>query len=76
MRRTPLDEIGPPGDDAGLRPSEQLVGAEGDEVGAVGERLHRRGLAGEPRRRRPVQPGHGRVEEPAADVGDDGDDPA
>ena len=42
-----LDELGPPGDDPRLRPAEQLVAGEADEIGAGGERLLRRGLARE-----------------------------
>jgi hypothetical protein len=39
------DEFGAADDDAGLRPAEQLVAAEGHQIGAGVERLHRRRLA-------------------------------
>ena len=41
----PLDEIGAAGDDPGLRPAEQLVAREADEVRAGGERRGGRRLA-------------------------------
>ena len=47
MAPQPLDEIGPADDDARLRAAEQLVAGEADEVGARGERLRRRRLAGQ-----------------------------
>ena len=42
-----LDEVGATRDDSRLRPAEQLVAAEADEVGACRERLARRRLVGE-----------------------------
>jgi hypothetical protein len=41
-----LDEVGSTHDDAGLRPSEQLVAREADEVGTRFEALAGRGLVG------------------------------
>ena len=41
----PLDEVGPAGDDPGLRAAEQLVAGEADEVGARGQRGGGRRLA-------------------------------
>ena len=41
----PLDEVGAAGDDARLRPAEQLVAGEADEVGACCERGGRGRLA-------------------------------
>ena len=37
MPTQPLDEVGPADDDPGLRPAEQLVAREADEIGARGE---------------------------------------
>ena len=37
MAAQPLDELGPADDDPGLRPAEQLVAREADEIGAGGE---------------------------------------
>jgi hypothetical protein len=34
----PFDEVSPPEEQTGLRPTEQLVGARGDQRGAVSER--------------------------------------
>ena len=45
MPAQPLDEVGAPDDDAGLRAAEQLVAGEADEVRAGGERLARGRLA-------------------------------
>ena len=45
MPAEPLDEVGAAGDDPGLRPAEQLVAGEADEVGARRERGGRRRLA-------------------------------
>jgi hypothetical protein len=67
-----LDQIRAAGDDACLRPAEQLVAAERDDRRAVGDGLTRRRLAGQPRRRRPGQPRARGIDQPAADVGDDG----
>ena len=44
MAAQPLDEVGAADDDARLRPAEQLVAGEADEVGARGEALARRRL--------------------------------
>ena len=44
-RRSCLDEVGPAGDDPGLRAAEQLVAREADEVGARRERRGRGRLA-------------------------------
>ena len=41
----PLDEVRPPGDDPRLRPAEQLVAGEADEVGARSQRRGRGRLA-------------------------------
>ena len=35
----PLDEVGAPDDDPGLRPAEELVAGEADEIGAVAQAL-------------------------------------
>ena len=47
MPPQPLDQVGAPDHDPGLRPAEQLVAAEADEVGAGGERVARRRLVGD-----------------------------
>ncbi len=47
MHAQPLDEISTPDDDARLRPAEQLVAREADEVGTGRERLAGGGLAGQ-----------------------------
>ena len=47
MSTQPVDRIAAADDQPGLRAAEQLVAAEGDQVGARGERLHRRRLGGE-----------------------------
>ena len=44
-RAQALDQIGPAGDDPGLRPAEQLVAGETDEVGPCRKRRGRGGLA-------------------------------
>ena len=44
MTAQPLDEVRPSDDDSRLRPSEQLVSGEADEVGAGAETLRRSGL--------------------------------
>ena len=72
MRGAGGDEVGPPGDDAGLRAAEQLVAAERHERGAVGQGLHGRRLAGQPRRWRAGEPRHGGIEQATADVDDHG----
>ena len=56
LQRVPaqlLDELGAADDDPGLRPAEELVAGEADEVGAGGERLARRRLARRARRATP-----------------------
>ena len=67
----PGHQVGPPRDHAGLRTAEQLVGTERHECGARREGLQCTWLAGQPRRRRAVQPRHRGVEQSAADVGHD-----
>jgi hypothetical protein len=66
------DQLGGACDDAGLRPAEQLVAGEGDEVGAGAEGLAGRRLTAQPRRRPVPEPRAGGVEEPGADVDDQG----
>ena len=44
----PRDQILAADDEAGLRPAEQLVAGEGDEIGALGDRLRDRRLMREP----------------------------
>ena len=51
-RRMLPDRGGPPDGDPGLRAAEQLVAAEGDDVGAGGDAVAQRGLLGEQRQRR------------------------
>ena len=51
MAAEALDEVGAPDDDPRLRPAEELVAREGDEVGARGEALARRRLVLERRER-------------------------
>ena len=65
------DEVGPPGDDPGLRAAEQLVAAERHQPCAGGQRLAGARFAGQPRRRRAGEPRAGLVEQAAAEVGDD-----
>ena len=52
----PLDEVGAPDDDPGLRPAEQLVAGEVDEIGAGRERLPRRRLVRDSCRLRTPEP--------------------
>ena len=47
MAAEPLDELGAADDDPGLRPAEQLVAREADEVGAGGEARARGRLVAE-----------------------------
>ena len=60
----PRDQVGPPDDEPGLRPADQLVAAERDDVRAGRQALGRHRLVGQPER--------GRVEQRArAEVVDD-----
>ena len=52
MAAQPLDELGAADDDPGLRPAEQLVPGEADEVGARAQALRRRRLVADRRRAR------------------------
>ena len=63
-----VDEVGPPGDDPGLRAAEELVAGEHHQGGAGGERLADRRLVAQPRRRPVGQPRAGGVEQPRAEV--------
>ena len=65
-----LDEVGASDDDAGLRPAEQLVAREADEVGAGGERFLRRRLAGKLDERARAQVVDERQPMPARDRGE------
>ena len=53
MPPQPLDQVGAAGEDPGLRPAEQLVAREADEVGAGGEARRRGRLVADRRRARP-----------------------
>ena len=53
MAAQPLDEVGAPDDDAGLRPAEELVAGEADEIGAGGEARRGGRLVADVERARP-----------------------
>ena len=63
-----LDQAGPPGDDAGLGPAQELVAGERHQRRTGLERLAGGRLGVQPRRRAAVQPRASAVEQPRADV--------
>ncbi len=73
MRGAGRHEIGATGDHAGLGPAEQLVAAEGHDRRAVVQGLAGRRLARQPGRWTVGQPRARGIEQPRADVVDEGD---
>ena len=67
MTTQPLDELGAPGDDPGLRPTEQLVAGEADEVGPAGEARRDRRLVAERQERSGAEVVHQRDAESLRD---------
>ena len=66
----PLDELGAADDDPGLRPAEQLVAGEADEVGAGGEARPRRRLVADVDERARAEVVDEREAVPARDAGE------
>ena len=64
-----FDQVGPPRDDPGLRPAQELVTGEGHQGRAGLQALAGGRLGVQPGRRSAVQPRAPAVEEPRADVG-------
>ena len=71
MARARVDDVESPGEDAGLRTTEQLVAGEGDDGGAGRERLAHRRFVAQPRRRSVGEPRARRIEEPRAEIDED-----